>query len=61
MNNTPELKNIISEIKQPKVLLDEKFQKKVIKTIIEDDQFSKDEAERAAIREAAERAAKNSK
>jgi len=42
MNNTPELKNIISEIKQPKVLLYEKFQKKVIKTIIEDDQFSKE-------------------
>jgi len=42
MTENNDLGLIINNIEQPSFLLDEKFQKKAIKILIEDDQFSKD-------------------
>ena len=42
MTEVNDLNNIVTNIKQPNKLLDDTFQKKIIKILIEDDQFSKD-------------------
>lgn len=41
-NTSNDIVNVIEGMKQPKKLLDDKFQKKLIKVIIEDDQFAKE-------------------
>jgi len=41
-NTNNDIVNVIEAMKQPKKLLDDKFQKKLIKVIIEDDQFAKE-------------------